>query len=176
MVSHVRSYIVFFLLVVMLVGLGVLLVIRSRPDHQMPVALVTPPESSDSDAGNPSADGAVGSKTSSGGTKTKGNTSSAGGGKAAKGSSKNGTKAKVQGSKSGGDAGPTKAGATPEKLLDRPLRVIGHGWEVIAPGLVANRGTTPGENSLYTKNGLELHLNLVDEDRRPRTSPRSRRS
>lgn len=160
MVSQVRSYIVFFLIVVMLVGLGVLLVIRSRPDHEMPVARAETVERSEADAGG-ARDG--GSASSSGKALIKGS------GSGAKGGSKNGKSTKAPPSKSGGDGGPAKGAKAPEKLLDRPFRVIGHGWEVIAPGLVANRGTEPGENSLYTKGGLEMHLSsstqIVDLER-----------
>lgn len=46
--------------------------------------------------------------------------------------------------------------ATPR--MKRPLRVASLGWELLAPGVVANRGATPGKDSLFKKERLEVHL------------------
>jgi len=43
-------------------------------------------------------------------------------------------------------------------LMKRPLRVASLGWELIAPGVVANGGATPGKKSLFKKARLDVHL------------------
>ncbi len=64
-------------------------------------------------------------------------------------------------------AGPTPADAAadaaPAKLIDRTFRVVGMGWEIMAPALVANRGTTPGEGSLFTERGIEAHIRVASK-------------
>ncbi len=160
--DSVRTYIIFVLLLVMIVGFGVLLGIRSRPDHEMlgvvaTASAVTEADASATDA-SPSKASKIPDSRPDGATSPEKRPDGAG--------TKNqaGLPAK-QLSSPAGDAGHRSAqdaALTPDaasaRLMDRPLRVIGLGWEVIAPGLVANRGTTPGENSQYTKAGLEVHL------------------
>jgi ABC-type nitrate/sulfonate/bicarbonate transport system substrate-binding protein len=45
--------------------------------------------------------------------------------------------------------------------MDRPLRVVGLGFDVLAPGIVANRGTAPGPNGMFAEQGLEVELSIV---------------
>ena len=47
--------------------------------------------------------------------------------------------------------------------LDRPLRVIGLGWELLAPGIWANDGLTPGQESAFSSRGLEVHLTIAPD-------------
>ena len=46
----------------------------------------------------------------------------------------------------------------PRPLLKRPLRVVSMGWELMAPGVVANAGAKPGKQSLFKKNNLTVHF------------------
>ncbi len=70
---------------------------------------------------------------------------------------------------SGGTAAASASGsasnsaATSKPALGRPLRVISLGWELLAPGIMANDGADPGKKSLFKKAGLELKLNAVNE-------------
>lgn len=133
----------------MIVGFGVLLGIRDRAEHQMPeVASVEPDTASRGDAGT----GLDGSAGLDGAAPTAGDGTPIVGADGGVGRADGGTA-----------AGP------PEKLMDRPLRVIGLGWELIAPGIVANHGTSPGDQSRYAKAGLDLRLRssskLVDLER-----------
>ncbi len=47
--------------------------------------------------------------------------------------------------------------------LGRAMRVVAVGWEVLAPGIVANAGRNPGEGSAFTAAGLEVHLRESDD-------------
>jgi ABC-type nitrate/sulfonate/bicarbonate transport system substrate-binding protein len=42
------------------------------------------------------------------------------------------------------------------------LRVVGLGWPLLAPALVANRGTSPGAGSLFRARGIHVQLTVVD--------------
>ncbi len=59
-------------------------------------------------------------------------------------------------------ASAPKKKAAPEKppppRMTRPLRVASLGWELIAPGVVANGGAEPGKTSAFKKERLEVHL------------------
>lgn len=57
-------------------------------------------------------------------------------------------------------AAPVDAG--PSKLMDRPLRVITLGWDLAAPGVLANGGLEPGPNSDFSATGLDTRLVSVD--------------
>lgn len=46
--------------------------------------------------------------------------------------------------------------------FNRPLRVASYGWELVAPGIVANMGATPGPASMYGASGLTVYLNGVE--------------
>lgn len=46
--------------------------------------------------------------------------------------------------------------------MDRPLRVAGLGWDLIAPGALANGGMKPGPESAFTKAGLAVELEVLD--------------
>lgn len=150
-----RSYIVFFLLVVSLVGFGVLLGLRARPPHQMPAP---PPEV----AVAPRADAGAASGDAGDAAVTPTTQADTGAAPPRDGPRDGGAVADAGGPAKVVHPRPDERDAAPpvqKKLMDRPLRVIGHGWEVIAPGLVANKGTTPGEGSLYARDGLEVRIN-----------------
>lgn len=70
-----------------------------------------------------------------------------------------------------GSAGPSEAGADSAAIISaaptpppepiepkRPLRVVGLGWELLAPGVVANDGLRPGEASEFSEAGLALEF------------------
>lgn len=46
--------------------------------------------------------------------------------------------------------------------FDRPLRVVGLGWEPVAPGIVANGGSVPGPASMFGAAGLTVYLSGAD--------------
>ncbi|PRQ07519.1 hypothetical protein [Enhygromyxa salina] len=52
---------------------------------------------------------------------------------------------------------PAPAELTPR----RPLRVVGLGWELVAPGLIANDGLSPGENSSFRSAGLDVEFSVA---------------
>jgi hypothetical protein len=56
-------------------------------------------------------------------------------------------------------AAASPAKVEPEAIAERrPLRVVGLGWELLAPGLIANDGLRPGEDSEFRRAGLELEF------------------
>lgn len=46
--------------------------------------------------------------------------------------------------------------------FNRPLRIASYGWELVAPGIVANMGATPGAASMYGAAGLTVYLSGVE--------------
>jgi hypothetical protein len=50
----------------------------------------------------------------------------------------------------------------PKRLLDRPLRVTALGWDLLAPGLLANGGMAPAKDNEFSALGLEVHLSSLD--------------
>jgi hypothetical protein len=60
----------------------------------------------------------------------------------------------------GQSAGPS--GAKPPGGLDRPLRVLGLGWDALAAGVLGNDGAEPGAKSEFHKAGIKLSLRAVD--------------
>lgn len=73
--------------------------------------------------------------------------------------------ASAAGSASGSAAGSSSAppvDAGPPKLMERSLRVVSLGWDLAAPGVLANGGLDPAANSDFSAAGLDLHLNVVD--------------
>ena len=55
-------------------------------------------------------------------------------------------------------SGSATTAAPKAPLLDRPLRVVGLGWEALAAGIVINDGAEPGKDSLFTKASLDVHI------------------
>jgi hypothetical protein len=53
---------------------------------------------------------------------------------------------------------PTSQPAKHEPPLARPLRVVGLGWELLAPAVTANAGITAGKASLFTADRLKVKL------------------
>jgi hypothetical protein len=44
--------------------------------------------------------------------------------------------------------------------MDRPLSVVALGWDIIAPGILANEGTKPNPKSAFAPNGLDVRLSV----------------
>lgn len=44
--------------------------------------------------------------------------------------------------------------------MDRPLSVVALGWELIAPGILANDGTKPNPKSAFAPGGLDVRLSV----------------
>lgn len=59
---------------------------------------------------------------------------------------------------------PPSASAKPlaKKLMDRPLRVAALGWDLIAPGVLANEGLSPTAESAFTRAGVDVALIPMD--------------
>src|SRR6185369_2518274 len=78
-----------------------------------------------------------------------------------------GPAASAAGSSSAGVAG-SASGALPDggpgKLMDRPLRVIALGWDLAAPGLLANGGPDPSANSDLSIAGIDVHVGAAGAD------------
>jgi hypothetical protein len=55
------------------------------------------------------------------------------------------------------------AAPAPGPKLDRPLRVVGLGWELCAAAVMANDGASPGPKSRFTKYGLTVELSAHHE-------------
>jgi hypothetical protein len=131
-----RSKIVFVVLLAMLAGFVVLGVMRTRAPHTMPAA-VEPTAPAD-DAG---ADGAAVEGTASAPPPP---------------ALEPGAPAPV----ASAPPAPADAGAKP--ILDRPLRVVAVGWELLAAGIVANGGRSSGEGSAFAARGLPLQLRTAE--------------
>lgn len=65
----------------------------------------------------------------------------------------------VTGDAAAGDA----AVAAPRGLMERPLRVVAPGWSPLAPGLWVNGGLTPGSDSAFSHEGLEVELAVAGD-------------
>ena len=57
-------------------------------------------------------------------------------------------------------AEPLDAGPTP--LLDRPLRVVALGWDLAAPGVLANGGLDPSPSSEFVAAGVDTRIRATD--------------
>jgi hypothetical protein len=53
-----------------------------------------------------------------------------------------------------GDAGTASAA----RDLARPLRLAAPGWDLLAPGIIANQGLAPGKQSAFAADGLDVAL------------------
>jgi hypothetical protein len=127
-----RSYVVFFTLLTMGGLFVVFQVTGDRAPHKVTVKVEPRVEGDEPDAKERSA------------TKGKQEGKQASGGK-----------------KASGTSGTSKDKPEPKKLeprMQRPLRVVSLGWELIAPGVVANGGARPDKGSLFSKERLEVHL------------------
>ena len=59
-----------------------------------------------------------------------------------------------------GSSAPPDAG--PTKLLDRPLRVVALGWDLAAPGVLANGGLEPSPSSDFVAAGVDTRILATD--------------
>lgn len=141
MVNNVRQTIVLVLIVGMLGGFGALAAIRQRTTHQAPssnqtAALPAPSASPATSASAVASNGSIPSAAPE--------TSAAPSNSAAP-------------SPSGSAA---IANAAPQPALDRPLSVMALGWDVIAPGILANDGVKPNAKSAFAPSGLDVRLSV----------------
>jgi hypothetical protein len=134
-VINVRQTIVLVLLVSMLGGFGALGVMRQRTTHLAPVANQTAPLPSAS--AKPIASTATNSSAIP-------NPSAA---------SSSQAPPTPSGSTAVADAGPVPA-------MDRPLSVVALGWDLGAPGILANDGIKPNPKSAFAANNLEVRLSV----------------
>jgi hypothetical protein len=133
-VTHVRSKIVLGLLVLLLGGAGALLVTRKREPHTSPLP------------GLPAAPSAAASASASSSSPVADLSASA----------------PVTSASAATSASAPPADAGPVPLLDRPLRVMALGWELGAPGLLANDGPKGGAKSVFPPSGLEVRIGVAD--------------
>jgi len=63
----------------------------------------------------------------------------------------------------GADAGTKAAAPATKRVMPRPLRVVGLGWDVLAPAVIANGSAAPSAASKFTKRGLEVALSNADD-------------
>lgn len=131
-----RSYLVFVVLLLMLGGLVYLLATRARPDHPMPAAVVVA-EAPAPDAGPDAAASDAGPDADA--------------------AASDGSAVVAR------DGGAAAADGGAPTVLGRPLRVVGLDWEVLAPGLVANRGTAPGQGSRFREAGLDVRFSVAGQ-------------
>ena len=135
--NNVRQTIVLVLLVSMLGGFGALVATRQRTAHQAP-------------APNPNAALPSSSAASSASAAT---SSSAAPNASAVSSAQ--APPSPSGSADVADAGPIPA-------MDRPLSVVALGWDIVAPGILANDGTKPNPKSVFAANNLDVRLSVSD--------------
>lgn len=126
-----RKKVVLGLLSVLLLAWGTMLVLQQRTPHQAPAAPVPTAEVSASASGSAAPSGSA----------------------SAPGSSAAGTRSAVP---PGSASGAADAGAP--KLMDRPLRVSALGWDLAAPGILANGGADPSPTSELSKVGLDVRI------------------
>jgi len=130
----VRKKVVVAVLVMLLVGWAVMLGVQKRATHQ--AAAVPVPTVAASSSASPSPSGSASADADAGAASAQ---------PPASGS------AVVPGVASGdADAGAPRS--------DRPLRVIALGWELAAPGLIANGGAEPTPASEFSAAGLDVRL------------------
>lgn len=137
----------------MLVAFGGSLVMRPKVAHDAPA----PPAENGQVSGAPGASAAL-----DGGAEASASGASSGASGSAASSSGAVTPGVASGAPSADGGPPIAADAGPVKLLDRPLRVVAIGWDLIAPGLLANGGLVPGASSEFSAAGLDVHLAPVD--------------
>lgn len=126
-----RKKVVVALLSVLLAGWTVMLVLQKRAEHAAPAAPVPTAEPAASASGSAAASGALAGSAAS--------------------ATPNGS-AIPPGSASGA------ADAGPPKLMDRPLRVTTLGWDLAAPGVLANGGAEPAPASDFSKAGIDVRI------------------
>lgn len=136
---NVRQTVVLVLLVAMLGGFGALVASRQRTTHQTPT--------SNQPAALP-ASSAAPSASASAATSAAPNPSAASSSIAAPTPS------------ASTSASPNLADAGPVHLMDRPLAIVGLGWDLVAPGILANEGVKPNPKSAFAPSGLDVRLSV----------------
>lgn len=67
-----------------------------------------------------------------------------------------------EGPKTASSTGQLVAGIRDPSISSKPLHVVALGWEVLAPGMLANEGMLPGEKSTFAAAGLDVDFTAVD--------------
>jgi hypothetical protein len=60
------------------------------------------------------------------------------------------------------DLGEVEPDQVEPKQLDRPIKIIATSWELIAPGVVANGGSKPADDSAFSKAGVQVEFAVAD--------------
>lgn len=136
-----RKKIIAFLLAALLAGWAVMLGVQKRTAHDAPAAPL--PTAAASGSAAPSASGSASAAADASGAASA---------PAASGSAAAPT--------SGSASGSADAGAP--KLMDRPLRVVTLGWDLAAPGLLANGGAEPSATSELSAAGLDVRIAVAN--------------
>lgn len=134
--SIVRQKIVFVLLVCMLGGFGALFAARPRTVHQAPAQTAPLPSSSAAPMASVSASARSSANPSSSATPSAAPSASA-----------------IASASATADAGLPPA-------MDRPLSVVALGWDIVAPGILANDGKTPNPKSAFAAAGLDVRFSI----------------
>ncbi|MCX4244111.1 substrate-binding domain-containing protein [Paraliomyxa miuraensis] len=127
-----RRVIVFGSLVGMLGAVAGMTMLRERPELLEPAVDALPGEAA----------GASSSETKGEAAKTDG-------------------EAKGEAGETKGEASEAEAAAVDPSKPPEPLRVVALGWEVLAPGVLANGGTSSAEEGAYRKAGLDVSFAAV---------------
>ncbi|MBK8252268.1 MAG: hypothetical protein IPK82_06315 [Polyangiaceae bacterium] len=123
-----RKKIITFVLVAALIGWVAMLVIQKRGSHQAPAEQIT--------AVSPTSSAAASASPSASASGSPGSSSTA-----------------------AGSAGvPLDSDAGAPKLMDRSLRVIALGWDLAAPGVLANGGVSTSKTSDFATSGLDVQI------------------
>ena len=142
-----RSIIVFLALITMLALLAFFQVSRPKTDHPVFVSADEPAGPATPNKGTSSAGPAAHRKAKTAPRSTPPDTP---GGKSA-------VKGKTPGS------APVEAPPKPlPPPMKRPLKIAGAGWELLAPGIVANDGLKSGKKSLFARHKLSVELTAHD--------------
>ncbi len=136
---NVRQTIVLVLLVSMLGGFGALAAMRQRTTHLAPA--------SNQSAGTPTASAASA-------------TSAAPSAGASAASSASSSAAASSNAPPNPSSSAPVADAGPVPAMDRPLAVVALGWDLAAPGILANDGVKPNPKSAFAPSGLDVRLSV----------------
>ncbi|MEZ4301825.1 MAG: hypothetical protein R3B70_43220 [Polyangiaceae bacterium] len=131
-----RKKIIAFLLLAVLAGWIAMLALQKRAPHDAPAVAAPSAEP----AGSSTASASASASASAGGS----------------------TDApSANGSASAAPSGSGSADAGAPKLMDRTLRVTALGWDLAAPGLLANGGTDTDKKSEIAAAGLDVHIGVA---------------
>jgi hypothetical protein len=61
-----------------------------------------------------------------------------------------------------GDAAQVDSAQVEPTQLDRPIKIIATSWELVAPGVIANGGSTPSDDSAFAEAGVQVEFSAAD--------------